>query len=81
MPGEDVLQRLQADPETRPIPVVMVSADAIPSQIKRLRAMGAREYLTKPLDVKKFLDVLDKVLKEHVPLNHAGDDVTISDRP
>lgn len=74
--GEEVLQRLQADPETRPIAVVIVSADATPSQIKRLRAEGARDYLTKPVDVKKFLDVLDKILKAHV-----GDRVTTSDRP
>ena len=64
--GEEVLQRLQADPETRPIPVVIVSADATPSQIKRLRAEGARDYLTKPVDVKKFLDALDKILKVRV---------------
>ncbi len=64
IPGEEVLQRLQADPETRPIPVVMVSADAIPSQVKRLRAEGARDYLTKPLDVKKFLALLDDVLAD-----------------
>jgi PAS domain S-box-containing protein len=63
IPGEEVLHRLQADPQTRPIPVVIVSADATPGQIARLRAAGTRDYLTKPLDVKKFLALLDDALQ------------------
>jgi CheY-like chemotaxis protein/anti-sigma regulatory factor (Ser/Thr protein kinase) len=62
IPGADVLQRLQHDPRTRQIPVVVISADATPGQIKRLRSLGAREFLTKPLDVKRFFGLLDEVL-------------------
>jgi signal transduction histidine kinase/CheY-like chemotaxis protein len=62
MRGEDVLQRLRADERTRHVPVVVVSADATPRQIDRLRAVGARAYLTKPLDVEEFLSVLDEAL-------------------
>src|SRR5207302_11309963 len=36
--GQEVLARLQADPETRGIPVVILSADATPSQTKIGRA-------------------------------------------
>ena len=64
IPGAEVLQRLQHDPRTRQIPVVVISADATPGQIKRLRAHGAREFLTKPLDVKRLLVLLDEVLNE-----------------
>jgi CheY-like chemotaxis protein len=60
MPGEEVLQRLRADPRTKDIPVVVVSADATPRQIDRLRAAGAVGYLTKPLDVGPFLSVIDE---------------------
>ena len=56
--GDEVLRRLQADPITRGIPVVMLSADATPPQIERLLAAGARAYLTKPLDLRKFLSVV-----------------------
>jgi signal transduction histidine kinase/ActR/RegA family two-component response regulator len=63
MPGEELLLRLRAIPETREIPVVVISADATPGQINRLLASGARTYLTKPLDVKKFLALLDEVLQ------------------
>ncbi len=56
--GDEVLRRLRADPVTRGIPVVMLSADATPPQIERLLAAGAGAYLTKPLDLKKFLSVV-----------------------
>ena len=46
----------------REIPVVVLSADATPGQTKRLLADGAREFLTKPLDVTQLLRVLDEVL-------------------
>ncbi|MGI8550891.1 MAG: ATP-binding protein [Dehalococcoidia bacterium] len=62
--GDLVLHRLQADPRTRDLPVVMVSADATTGQIERLLAGGAREYLTKPLDLKRFAEVVDGILAE-----------------
>jgi len=58
--GDEALARLRTDPRTAAIPVVMVSADATETQIQRLLAAGARDYLTKPLDVKRFLALLDE---------------------
>lgn len=63
IPGLDVLRQLQDDPTTRNIPVVVLSADATPGQIRRLVAAGCRAYLTKPLNVKKLLAVLDDLLQ------------------
>jgi CheY-like chemotaxis protein len=60
--GEDVLGALRAAPETRDVPVVVVSADATPRQIERLLAAGAQSYLTKPLDVPRLLQVVDEAL-------------------
>ncbi len=60
--GSEVLQRLQADPATARIPVVVLSADATPSQIERLLAAGARNYLTKPFDIDPFLAVVDEIV-------------------
>jgi signal transduction histidine kinase len=60
--GEEVLRRLQADPRTATVPVVMVSADVTPGQRERLLAAGAVEYLGKPLDVSRFLEVVDGLL-------------------
>src|SRR5262249_34321132 len=44
-------------------PVVALSADITPHQIERLRAAGASDYLTKPIDVARFLAVLDRFLQ------------------
>ncbi|MGQ0549628.1 MAG: ATP-binding protein [Armatimonadota bacterium] len=71
--GHDVLQQLQADPETAKIPVVVVSADATPGQIERVLAAGARAYLTKPLEVKKLLELLNEILREQLLSHTAGD--------
>lgn len=62
--GDHVLVQLLADPRTQDGAVVMVSADATPGQVTRLLATGAKAYLTKPIDVKQFYDVLEQLLKE-----------------
>jgi CheY-like chemotaxis protein len=62
LPGEEVLRRLREDPETREIPVVVISGDNLPEQIERVLAAGARAYMVKPLDVKKFLAMVDEIL-------------------
>jgi CheY-like chemotaxis protein len=64
--GDEVLRRLRDTPETRHIPVVIISADATKTRVNRLLAAGARAYLTKPLDVKKLLTIMEDALKERV---------------
>jgi|SRR5271154_2038300 len=63
--GFDVLQRLRLDAETAKIPIVVLSADATPGQVRRFREAGANEYLTKPLDLKLLLSLIDNYLGEH----------------
>ena len=65
MHGHDVLKMLQADDNTLHIPVIIISADAMPHQIDRLMTAGAKDYLPKPLDLKSFLAVIDKWLKNN----------------
>ncbi len=60
--GEQVLARLRADATTREIPVVVLSADATGRQREPLLAAGALEYLTKPIEVRALLEVVDRVL-------------------
>lgn len=62
--GSEVIQRLQKDPATARIPVVVISGDATPSQIERLLVLGARNYLTKPFEPAPFLAVIDEVMQE-----------------
>jgi PAS domain S-box-containing protein len=61
--GDEVLQRLKNDQRTAHIPVIMLSADAMPRQISKLLKAGAMEYLTKPLDVVVFLEILDEIFE------------------
>lgn len=56
--GQEVLLRLRQDERLREIPVVIVSADAIPQQVDALLASGARAYITKPYDVSRFREVV-----------------------
>ena len=60
MPGSEVLRRLQQDSATAAIPVVILSANATPSEIERMLSAGAKNYLTKPFDIDPFLAVIDE---------------------
>ena len=62
MDGYDVKKCLQANLDTRNIPVVGISANAMPKDIARSKAAGFKDYLTKPIDMVKFLAVIDKIL-------------------
>ncbi|MEA2477861.1 MAG: hypothetical protein QOC87_2060 [Actinomycetota bacterium] len=62
MHGDELLQILLAHPRTNAIPVVVLSADATESQVDRLMNRGALAYLTKPLDVKRFLRLVNETV-------------------
>ena len=61
LPGAEVLRQLLAEPRTREIPVVILSADATSGQSERLLEAGAQAYLTKPLDVRQLLALVDQL--------------------
>jgi signal transduction histidine kinase/ActR/RegA family two-component response regulator len=62
--GDEVIARLRAEPATRDIPVVVLTADATKRQIAELVATGARDYLTKPIGVRRLLEVVDELMGE-----------------
>ena len=64
LPGAEILKLFLADEILREIPVVIVSADAMPQQLQRLLDAGAKQYLTKPLNVIEFLNVIDEFIQE-----------------
>ncbi len=61
--GLELLRHLKDRPETRRIPVIVVSADALSTQIDRALDAGAAHYLTKPVDIAELLRLLDSVLE------------------
>ncbi len=59
MDGIEVLRLLRADARSAGLTIIVLSADASPHQLDRLVAAGADDYVTKPLDVQKILELLD----------------------
>ena len=62
MKGHEVCRRLKEDPATRSIPVLIVSASAMPDEIDSMMQVGAASYMTKPLDISLFLKTIDSFL-------------------
>jgi len=61
-PGEELLAELRGDPATAGIPVIVISADATPGHVERLRRAGVAAYLTKPIDLGLLADAVQRVL-------------------
>lgn len=68
MDGYDVLQALQADNRTRAIPVIALSADAMPEQVERGLQVGFQAYQAKPLNLPQVMTVLDALADPAVAL-------------
>jgi len=62
--GSEILRRLRADPLTRGIPVIAVSADASEEARGRMIALGAARFLTKPFKLDVALATIWDVLDE-----------------
>jgi PAS domain S-box-containing protein len=62
MSGIKAMQILRADSATAHIPIVALSANAMPRDIERGLAAGFFRYLTKPIKVNEFMDTLDVAL-------------------
>lgn len=62
--GFEVLRRLRAQAATRGIPVVAVSANAMPADIEAGIAAGFVAYLTKPVDLESLLATVERLLRD-----------------
>lgn len=62
--GSEVLERLRADPRTRDIRCIAVSADALPEQIEHALAIGFDGYWTKPIDLGEVIGELEAIAAE-----------------
>lgn len=67
MPGQsgfEICQQVRADPELRPIPIVMLSAKARETDIAKGMALGADAYVVKPFSTNELLDQVCGLLGE-----------------
>ncbi len=62
MDGYQVLEQLKADPDTAGIPVVFVTGMSDNADQEKGLAMGAKGYLTKPVDPKKVVELAQEIL-------------------
>jgi putative two-component system response regulator len=62
MDGFEVIRRLKAEPKTQAIPVIFLSAKALPEDKQKGLDLGAVDYITKPIDP---IMILDRV-KAHI---------------
>jgi len=60
--GVEAMKILRADPSTAHIPIIALSANAVPRDIERGMAAGFFNYITKPIKVNQLLDALDEAL-------------------
>jgi PAS domain S-box-containing protein len=61
--GYGALKLLRDDPATARIPVLALSANAVPRDIEKGMEAGFFRYLTKPIQVREFMDALDVALR------------------
>lgn len=65
--GDYILESIRKDKRTKNIPVVILTADAMPERLETLMSKGADNYLTKPIDIEVFLHILDNFLTSKKP--------------
>ncbi len=62
--GYEVLRRLRAEPRTRAIPCVAVSANAMREDVERGLATGFADYWTKPIDFAVFIAAIERMFPQ-----------------
>jgi CheY-like chemotaxis protein len=60
--GSEIVEVLQKDESTKDIPIIVVSADAMPEQIEFIINLGAKAYLSKPISIATLLQNIDDLL-------------------
>ena len=60
--GLDVTKWLKDDPELKSIPVIAVTAFAMKGDEQKIREGGCEDYISKPISVTRFLEVIENYL-------------------
>ena len=60
--GLQVAERLKADPQTRHIPIILLSARAMEADVRSGMDLGVEQYVTKPFDPIDLMELVDRLL-------------------
>lgn len=63
MNGFEALEKLKNNPKTASCVIIALSANALPNEIKKGLDLGFSEYLVKPLNIKRFLETINNLIK------------------
>lgn len=61
--GLDVLKAYHFMETRNGLPVIMLSANALPGTIEECRQAGADDYLTKPVDARSLIEAIDRLIR------------------
>lgn len=59
--GMQVLEKLKSDPDTKRIPVVMLTSSKESPDVEKSFALGANSYIVKPVDSDKFFNAIKEI--------------------
>ena len=62
MHGLDVLKKLKSDPDTKAIPVIMLTAKDDTDSISKSKELGAADYITKPFNMEGLLHSVERYI-------------------
>jgi CheY-like chemotaxis protein len=65
--GWEATRRLKADPQTKKIPIIALTAHAMPEDERRAREAGCNDYDTKPIELPRLLDKIAALLGSASP--------------
>jgi two-component system, response regulator len=69
--GVEVLRALKTNPQTRSIPVVVLSSSNEKRDLNECYQLGANSYLVKPMDFDTFVHIAQTAIRYWLHLNHA----------
>jgi CheY-like chemotaxis protein len=61
--GWEATRQLKTDPETRPIPVIALTAHAMATDRAKAAEVGCNDYDTKPIDLPRLLEKIESLLR------------------
>jgi CheY-like chemotaxis protein len=58
MDGIEAMQEIRKNPDLRDLPIIALTAKAMPDDQQKCLAAGANDYVTKPIDVDKLVSLI-----------------------
>ena len=63
--GYDFLKEIKAGTKTKDIPVIVISALTDQENINKAMALGAHDFIKKPVDILKLVELVASIIKNH----------------